>query len=222
LLHDGETGITKLTAQLQRVAPDEWRWNLGAKLDYASVLAWLRRLDLETELALDIPELEGLILLGNSAFTAQISHPDNLNLTSEVGQPVLGQPLLSQFNASISVDNEITRLNYPAIIEDLAGDVNLSLKFDDGALELLLAPTELRGNVWTQFVSLPEDTRDWLRWEQTIPLRWRSPEHVKISSTSDNGWSVQLRDNLLVLGNKDSQLRWEALDLDAVNQNPIA
>jgi hypothetical protein len=65
-------------------------------------------------------------------------------------------------------------------------------------------------------VSLPENTRDWLRWEQTIPLRWRSPEHVKISSTSDNGWSVQLRDNLLVLGNKDSQLRWEALNLDTV------
>ncbi len=211
LLRDGETGITELTVQLQRVAHDEWQWNLDAGLDYASVLAWLRRLDLETELALDIPELEGLILLGSSAFTAQIRHPDNLNLASEVGQP-----LLSQFNAIITVDNEITRLNYPATIEDLAGDVNIILKFDDGELELLLAPTELRGNVWTQFVSLPENTRDWLRWEQTIPLRWRSPEHVKISSTSDNGWSVQLRDNLLVLGNKDSQLRWEALNLDTV------
>jgi len=216
LLRDGETNITELTAQLQRVAHDEWQWNVDAGLDYASALAWLRRLDLETELALDIPAHEGLVLLGNSTITAQIRHPDNLDLTSVVGQPMPGQPVLSQFSASINIDNEITRLSYPATIEDLAGDVNISLKFDGGELELLLAPFELGGNVWTQFVSLAEDTRDWLHWEQTIPLRWHSPEPVKINSTGDNGWSLRLRNNLLVLGNKDSQLRWEALDLDAV------
>jgi len=216
LLRDGETDITELTAQLQRIASDEWQWRLGGELDYASVLAWLRRLDQEAALQLDFPELEGLILIGNSTFTAQISHPDNLHLASEVGLPVLEQTVLSQFNASINVDNEITRLNYRATIEDLAGDVNIIVKFDAGVFEFLAAPTELRGSVWTRFLSLPEDTEHWLRWEQTIPLRWHSPEQVKISSTGDNGWSLQLRDNLLVLGNKDSQLRWEALNLDTV------
>jgi hypothetical protein len=215
-LRDGEVDITELTAQLRRTAPDEWQWSLGAELDHAAVLAWLRRLDQEAELALDIQALEGLILLGSSTITAQIWHPDNLDLTAEVGQPMLGQPLLSQFSANISIDNEITRLDYPATIEDLAGDVNISVTLDAEELELLLAPTELRGNVRTQFMSLPENTLHWLRWQQTIPLRWHSPEQVKISSTEDNGWSLQLRDNQLLLGNKDSQLYWETLDLDAV------
>ncbi len=216
LLRDGEVDITELTAQLRRTAPDEWQWSMGAELDHAAVLAWLRRLDQEAELALDIQALEGLILLGSSTITAQIWHPDNLDLTAEVGQPMLGQPLLSQFSANISIDNEITRLDYPATIEDLAGDVNISVTLDAGELELLLAPTELRGNVRAQFMSLPENTLHWLRWQQTIPLRWHSPEQVKISSTEDNGWSLQLRDNQLLLGNKDSQLYWQTLDLDAV------
>jgi hypothetical protein len=214
LLRDGDIDITELTAHLQRVAPDEWQWSLGGGLEYGSTLAWLRRLDQETALPLAIAEFEGLILLGSSVFSAQIRHPDNLNLASGVGQPVL-----SQFNADISVDNAITRLNYPATIEDLAGDVNITVVFDAGEFELMLAPTELSGNIPSQLLPLPEDTQQWLHWEKTIPLRWQSTEPVKINLASDNSWSLQLRDNLLVLGNRDSQLRWEALDLDAVIYN---
>ena len=210
LLRDGTTEITELTVQLQRVAPDEWQWSLGGGLEYDSTLAWLHRLDLEAELPLDFPALEGLILLGNSVFSAQIRHPGNLNLASMAGQPVL-----SQFNANISVDNAITRLSYPAIVEDLTGDANITVVFEAGEFALLLAPTELSGNTWTQFVSLPEDTQHWLRWEKKIPLRWKSHEPVRINLAGDN-WSLQLRNNLLILGNKDSQLHLETLDLDAV------
>ncbi len=215
LLRDGTTEIMELTVKLQRVAPDEWQWNLGGDLEYGSTLAWLRRLDLETALPLDIPALEGLILLGNSVFSARIRHPDILNFTSGVGQPMLGQSVLAQFNANISVDNAITRLNYPGTVEDLAGDANITAVFEAGEFELLLAPTELSGNAWTSQLSLPEDTQHWLRWEKWIPLRWNSTEPVRINFASDN-WSLQLRNNLLVLGDKNSQLRLETLDLDTV------
>ncbi|RLA48185.1 MAG: hypothetical protein DRQ97_04790 [Gammaproteobacteria bacterium] len=211
LLRDSATDIMELTAQLLRVAPDEWQWSLGGELGYGPTLAWLHRLDLETELPLDIPALEGLILRGNSQFSAQIKHPDVLQISS-----VTGQSMLEQFNATVSVDSAITQLDYLATIKGLAGNLDITLKLDAGVFELLVAPTELTGHVWTQFVSLPQDTLHWLRWDKTTPLRWQNPGQVKINTASENGWSLQLRDNLLVLGNKDSQLRWEALDLDVV------
>jgi len=210
-LRDSETNITELTAQLQRIAPDEWQWSLRAELEYGSTLAWLRRLALETELPLDIPAPENLILRGNSQFSAQIKHPDLLQISSATGQSKL-----EQFNANISVDSTITQLDYPAVIKGLAGDLDITLELDAGVAELLVAPTELSGHLWTAQLSLPQDTLRWLRWDKTTPLRWQNSEQVKISLAGENEWSLQLRDNLLVLGGKDSQVRFEALDLDVV------
>ena len=209
-LRDGESRITQLTAQLEPATSDEWQWTLQGTLYHAAIVAWLRRLDLEADLPLDTSTFEGLILRGDSTFNAQVTHPDKLKVSAEAGQT-----LLAQFNATINTVNDIAQLDFPGTIEGLTGSLAVAAQYGDEQLEIAIAPTELTGSVWAELLQLPEDSQRWLRWDKTVPLRWRNPELLEITHTRDNNWSLQLGDTLLVLGNKDSELRWEALNLDA-------
>ena len=213
LLQDGETDVTRLTAALERVAADDWQWTVQGRLDYAPVLAWLRRLDLETDLQLDTSAIADLNLLGDSEFSATINHPDTLLIA-----PAADPPLPAQFSAQISVANTIAQLDYAGVVEGITGQLHTALELDAGQLHLTLAPTELTGSIQAQQLSLPEDTQRWLRWDKTVPVRWKNPEPMIITLTADNSGVLQLRDTLLVIGGTDSELWWEGINLEVLFQ----
>jgi len=204
---DEASPSSELQAQLERLGEDQWRWKLQAGLDYARVLAWLRRL--EPDPAAVIAQLEGLELLGSSKITATVDHPDELDISNGAGAA-----LLDQFSATMHLHNTIERLDYPAVVQGAAGEFDVALELDAGRLALTLEPTELTAELWTRQLALPQDTQSWLRWGETVPIRWQNQERVEIASIAEGGWSMQLGSSLLALGGKESQLKLEQLNLD--------
>lgn len=210
VLGDGENSVMELRAQLERATINEWQWTIQGELQYASALAWLQRLRLETELPLDISALDGLTLRGHSEFQAEIRHPDELGVSS-----ITGRSALEQFNAAVSTEINIAQLDFSPFVAGIAGDVDVSIDFDVGGMALTIGPTELAGTISTEHLALPEDARRWLLWEEMIPIRWSNPEDILLTSDGKQVGSLQLRDALLVIGGKDSVLACEALNVNA-------
>jgi len=210
LLNNGKADVSAITAQLQRKATDQWEWSVEGSVHYAPALAWLRGLARETELPLNVAALDGMALSGSTRVSARLKHPNTISTT-----PQTGVSILSQFTADISTGNRVTRLDYPGTVDALTGEVDISLKLDAGQWHLTAGPTELTGQLWTQQLSLPEDARDWLRWKETVPARWRNLEPIRIRSAANGAWTLQLRNILALTGTRDSEIRWEALNLDA-------
>ncbi|MEH6635991.1 MAG: YdbH domain-containing protein [Halioglobus sp.] len=214
-LRDGDTPITQLNLQLEQIPDENWRWTLDAELEYANVLAWLRRLDRDTDLTLDVSALDSLTLIGGSTISAEIVHPDKLSLVSEPVQPGVLPPILEQITATISLDNDITQVDYATVIKGLSGQLHTTVELTAGLLKMSMAPTRLTGNIWADQLGLPQETLTWLGLEQLVPLHWQNPEALTIRSASENVWSLQLRNSMLALGNKGTELRLETLNLDA-------
>lgn len=209
-LADGDTNIATLSAELQRAAPDEWRWLLAGELPYAAVLQWLRRVVPQTELALEVSNLQGLLVVGSSTVNVAVGHADTITISPEPGQS-----LLSQVHLTMELENRITQLDYPGAITGLAGSAQVSLELAAGQLLLTVMPTEVTGQIWAELLGLPPETQRWLRWDQTLPARWRNEEPLTLTCKENYACNLSVRDSLLALGNKDSELRWEALNLEA-------
>ncbi len=207
-LSDGDTAIANLAISLNPGEPDDWQWSLQGKLDYAPLLSWLRRLDMATNLPVDISTFAGLEVVGSSTFAAQIGHPDTLHIPAVTDQSPLGQ-----FNAEVHTSNRIHGLDYTAIT-GLTANFDISMNLSGGETRFTLSPTEVTAMARAEALSLPAETLAWLRWGDSIPLRWRNPELIDIKPVEGGGWSVQLHNNLLVIGAGDSELRLETLELE--------
>jgi Dicarboxylate transport len=205
---DEASPVSTLQAQLEPGPVGHWRWKLQGGLDYARVLTWLRGLEPDPGATAVIAQLEGLELLGSSKINVTIDHPDELDVSN------VGAALLEQFSATVQLHNTIERLDYPAVVRGAAGELDVALELDAGRLQLTLEPTELTAALWTRQLALPQDTQTWLRWGETVPIRWQNLQRVEIATIADGGWSVQLGNSLLVLGPKESQLQLERLNLD--------
>lgn len=213
---DEETPSANFQVGLARVSGDRWQWDLQGELNYAEVLAWLRRLELDPAVAVEIPELEGVEILGNSEIAVQVSHPDTVDLSTAAGRSILEQPALSQVRADIRLSNNIDRLDYPSVVEGVVGLLEVSLALDNGQVEVTVEPGELAGKLWIGQLSLPPDTQHWLHWKEAVPVRWRHEAPISIASTVEEGWLLRLRDASLLLGSKGSELKWGSLNIDTL------
>ena len=213
LLNDGSADVTEISARLQRTATDAWDWSVEGSLHYAPALAWLRALARETELPFDVADLDALTLAGSTSVSARLLHPNTITTTPESGVSIL-----SQFTADISTVNHLTRLDYQDTVADLRGQWDIGFELAAGEWQVTAQPTEFNARLWTQQLALPTDTRDWLRWKETVPARWRNLEPIRITSTGNDAWAVQLRNTQAKIGTADSEIRCEALNLDALIQ----
>lgn len=200
--------ILKLAALLNAAEPDNWQWSLNGELDYGPLLSWLQQAASKKMLPVDMSTLDGLVLFGNSEFSAEISHLGNVNM-STANRP----SLLSQFNAEVNTQTHIRQLDYAGIVSALAGDLDLSMTLSTGEILFKLAPTELQARLSSEILSLPPDVHEWLDWENDVPIRWLSPEAITLKPLAEGGWSFQLHNNLLAIGDKNSELRWQQLQL---------
>ena len=211
LLNNGSADVTEISARLQRAASDAWDWSVEGSLHYGPALAWLRAFAGETELPINAADLDGLALAGSTSVSARLQHPNTITTT-----PGAGVSILSQFSADISTASRLERLDYPAKVADLRGEWDIGFKLAAGEWQILAQPTELNGQLWTQQLALPADTLDWLRWKEAVPVRWRNLEPIRITSTGNDAWALQLRNSQANIGTKDSEVRCEALNLDAL------
>ncbi len=150
------------------------------------------------------------MIVGSSKFTAQVRHPDALSIFRSPEWSAL-QP----FETTVHIVNTIRQLDYAGIIQDFAGNLDATATFRDGQLQLTIEPFQLSGNLRTEQLSLPEDMQHWLRWKETVPVHWESRAPVKIAAGEASKWYGELHNTLLVLGDADTQIRLEALHLDA-------
>ena len=208
---DRNTPLGDIRAELQRGTGDVWRWSLQGELQHAPLLGWLRRLNAETGLIPGLARLDGLVLEGRSEVTATVEHPDVL-----IFPGATRQDLLSQFSLNARASNEIAQLDLPATLAGAQGEFDVGLRLAPGRTELVLGPIELAGELQTGLLRLAPELSHWLRLGKRIGLRWHNPGEISIAALGPKAWSLQLHDNLLVLGNRGSELRFEALHLEAV------
>jgi hypothetical protein len=207
-LHDAETAVSNLFATLQPLTRGEWEWQLRGDWSYAPLLSWLDRLATETDLPLATSIPDDLLLIGNGEVTAHIRHPETLSTPL-----ALDWSALQPFEATVQMINNIEQLDYPGTIEGIAGTLDTSLTLLDGHLQLGVKPFQLSGELATRLLTRAEDTRLWLQWQETVPVLWDSPETLNLAY-KEGKWSGQLHSTVLELGDSQSQLRLERLNLD--------
>jgi len=223
-LHNGTSELTELTeltelsAQLNQAAADEWRWELQGKAQFGPILAWLRQLNITPTLSL----ITDLTLRGQSQFNATIKHPNSFDVPSATGLTTTGLASLSPFDTTITISNTIEQLDYPNVADSIAGTLNITATLNNQLLTVTIDPTELTGKLHTQQLSLPADTQYWLGWPKTIPIHWYSPEPIDITFNQNDVWSLKLRNSLLTLGNQQSELRWDKINVAIAAQLPEA
>lgn len=210
-LRKGETEVSMLSAQLQPAGDDEWEWQLQGHLQHTPFLVWLRQLAQETDLATDLSSFKTLMLAGSSEFTAQVHHPNALSIPMAPGWAAL-QPLA----ATVHIVNTIRELDYPGTIEDVAGKLDTTAVCRGGQCQLTMEPFHLSGSLPTDQLSLPEELQRWLHWKETVPVHWESREPLKMTASDDGKWNGDLHNTALVLGDVHTQIRLEALHLDAI------
>jgi hypothetical protein len=212
-VHDGQSPISELSLQLAHAPADLWQWSVHAKLRHSPALQWLRRLDRETQLPLDLSALEGLQSAGDSELNATVQHSNIIDTGAALPQ------LVSQFQINAELANNFTQLHYPSLVEEAAGRLNLALQFAKGDWQLRVDPTEINGYVPTALFGLPQGTQQWLGWKEKIKLQWRNPQPLQLTAAEGGKYALQVPDSLLVVGSKASELRWESLALQAGVEN---
>lgn len=210
-LRKGDTEVSMIAAQLQPGGGDEWEWHLQGELQHTPSLIWLRQLAVDTDLRPDFSSFEHLMLAGNSTFTAHVHHPNALNIPMATDWSAL-QP----FDATIHIVNNIRKLHYPGTVEDFAGKLDTTTVCRGGQCQLTIAPFQLSGSFRTDQLRLPANMQRWLHWKETVPVHWESREPVKITASDEGKWHGVLQNTSLVLGDTDTQIRLEALQLDAI------
>jgi hypothetical protein len=212
-LREGDAETALANVLLKRSGNDEWEWQLQGQCQYGPLLQWLRQLDVESGLALSIPAAEDLNLQGQSKISAVVRHPGQLQLKLASGKTAR---LPGQIVASIRTVNDIRQLDYTGTIERLSGTVSVNAQLENSQFIAQVQPSELRGNLVSERLSLPTKTLRWLGWAQSIPIQWKSGAPLQVTSEEQGRWSLTVHDSALVLGGRETSLGLHALQLDAV------
>jgi hypothetical protein len=211
-VRDAEESVATLAALLARSARPGWEWQVQGQAQHAPLLACLRALENEYSLTLGIGAASDLSLDGKSVVTARIEHPDTLSLVST---PDVDDAPLRQLQASVHLTSTILRLAIPTLIDNVEGALTLDATLADAQINAVLQPFSLAGNLATQRLLLPEHWQRRNDWKETVPLHLETAEPVAITSADNGGWSLQSPSTLLSLGDRDTHLRVEKLNLAA-------
>ncbi len=208
-LTEDDNNIAQLSAILEPAESNSWRWKLTSDLEFAPLLSLLQRSGLSGTLSATVPVLDELQIVGRTDLLATITHLDEVNVSS-----TNSTSLLSQLTARIETANTIESLQYPGIIASLSTSFDAGIEASNGQFGISLGPTELNANVHVEAIPLSTESVLWLQWGESVPLSWSNPEPLAILPTDQGGWSFHLQDNLLVIGDKKSELRLASLDLN--------
>jgi hypothetical protein len=222
---DDQRSVASLTAELTGSVDNGWQWQVQGQAEHAPLLSCVRDIVSQHGLAAGvpaagIPAVADFALDGASTFTARIYHPDTLNLAAS---PEAVDAPLRQVQASIRLNNEIRRLDIPTLVENLAGTLALDVTLADARINAVLQPFTLEGTLATPRLSLPDSWQHRIGWEDTVPIHLETAEPVTITAAGSSDWSVQSPNTLLSLGDKETQLRFEKLDLavDTRGSDPV-
>ncbi|MGK0499743.1 MAG: hypothetical protein ACJAYG_001385 [Oceanicoccus sp.] len=209
-LYDTNNHLLALDITLTSADSAAWHWAVQGELNYAPTLTWLRHQNTTLEPALNLSAIESLRLDGTSQFTANLSHPAELTL------PNAATALdYSSLELQARTLNAVAEMGSSTSLTKIAGDLALNVTLSAGKLSFTLGATELRGLLDTAQLALPAETLQWLGWTDTIAVHWSNPSDVLFAPTESGSWVFSLTNNLLALGDKSSELRWENLTLDA-------
>lgn len=198
--------LAELSAIASPVDLDAWQWEVQGEFDYSPMLSWLRQLQ-ENGALPNLDLAAGLEITGSSRLLARLSHGDELRLS--------GREFLSRLTGEANTENHLERLDYPGAISALEGDVSIACSFSAGQFSVTIGPTELKASVPAGVLAIDAETRAWLGWGDTVPVRWHSPSDISIAPLQGQSWPLKLRDSSLLIGNQSSQLRLDGLQLDA-------
>ena len=208
--HDGDSDLASLSAQLQQTTPETWQWQLQGEWDDAAFLAWLQRLAAQTDLPFDRENLEQLVVVGNTRFSATIHHPKTHALLLTPGLSAL-----ENIDATLHLVQTVERLDYADSIEGLTGAIDATLILENGLVQLTAEPFRFSGNLATALLTLPQETQQWLRIKERISLNWSSSQSASITSGDGGIWNGRLQGNNIELADGDTRLNLEALELTA-------
>ncbi len=205
----GGGNLAGLDAQLQRKSADHWQWDLEGTLDWATLLAWAREPALEV-LPIDMSSLAALTLQGSSAFEAVLQHPNTLHTSATADV----RPL-EQLDARLHLENVLSDLDYPPLVDTLSGELHAVLSLEDRRWSMAVETLNLSGALYSGQLPLAPESRQWLGWQELVPISLSSIKNIKASSDENGDWSAQLQDIVLTLGDAKSQLLVTGLQLDA-------
>lgn len=211
-----EQKATLAAASVKLVAANdarwEWEWQVHGNAHYAPVLAWLQQLDARHELDIGIANTDRLVLQGESVLDLEMQHANELQLASAES---LGVALLRQIRASIHLHNTLQRLDIASFTSAFGGILEIDGTYDSGQLVAKAQPFNLAGDLWTGRLALPEELQRWLGWNATVPLSLAVTEPLHLARSDAGAWTVQAQNALLTLGEKDTRIQLQKLNLDA-------
>lgn len=210
-LRKTQSDIATLSAYLTRATDNGWIWDIKGEAQHSPALWWLREFNAQLGLALKLPATTMLSIQGESAFNAQIHHPNTLNLAATNGSD---EAPLKQMKASFQLTNEFRKLDLHGASDSFSGALDIEGTLEHGHFHATLQPFNLGGNLSTQLLSLPESWRHWIGWEDAVPAELNTTEAVTIGSADMREWSFQARNVLLSLGDKKSRFSIQQFNLD--------
>ena len=207
-LHNGDSDIFMVSAQLGRVDENMWEWQLQGNWDDEPLLAWLRLLAVTTDPPLDLSDIKPLALVGAGEFSASVRHLNTIDLP--LGS---GWAALAPFTARLTLLKAIERLDYLGTIEHLAGTVDSTVMLEKGQVQVTTNPFDVTGKLATTRLALPKQSQQWLRLKGHVPFNLKSSQSLNIVWADDNLWNGQLAAVDVMLGEAETQLHLEALAL---------
>ena len=210
-----QAAIAALSATLALAEDGNWQWGLQGQLVHAAALSWLRDVNQEYNLALDIPPVSELSIQGESHVTAQIEHDDELTLATGDGSV---EALLESLQASFQLSSDVRQLAIQGLADAVTTAVTIEGSIGDGRVQLALQPFKLTGELPTPLLALPADWVQWLALADTVPVALEIATPLLITSPEPGQWSVKASNALVTLGDNDTRVSLQKLNLDtAVN-----
>jgi len=209
-MYDSSKHLVGLDITLRSRDSTAWQWDIQGELNYAPILTWLQKQTSSPESPVEPSATKNLQLVGSSQFIAHLSHPGLLKLPDSATAFDY-----SSFEFEAKTQNVITELSSSASPNKVSGNLPLDVRLSAGEFNFTLGAAELRGQLDTEALSLPTETQQWLGWPESVQVLWNNPGEGLIESKMDDSWAFRLAQNKLVIGNSNSELRWENLDLDS-------
>jgi len=215
-LRNTDTALADATLALRPEEGARWKWHLQGSVHYAPVLHWLQQLNRQQEPGAGIAWADAAGLQGSSVFDVQVGHGNELTLGS-AKHPI--EHVLRQMRARIHLRNSIQRLDIPSLARTRegtsAGILDIDATYDAGQLTASVPAFSILGELWTARLPLSDDTKRGLGWAETIPVSLEIADPITVAYSKEGVWSMQLRSGLLSLGENDTRIRLQKLNLDA-------
>jgi dicarboxylate transporter DctA-like protein len=207
-----QQAIAALSATLVLAEDGNWQWDVQSRLEHTAVLSWLRDVNQAYNLALGIPPAAELSVQGESHITAQIEHGDELTLAAG-DDSALALP--ESLQASFQLSSDIRQLTIQGLADAVTTAATIDGNIGDGRVQVALQPFKLTGELPTPLLTLPTDWVQWLELANTVPAALEIASPLLITSLESGQWSVKANNALVTLGDKDSRISLQKLNLEA-------